>query len=95
MRAATHPTSSSAVPVAPVLPSLGEVVDGAEAVIARLDVDTDEGVILRAMGLGEGQRVSVLRRAPFGDPLHVRLSSGGEFALSRPLAQLVRVERRP
>ena len=33
----------------------------------------------------------VLRRAPFGGPVHVRTSSGGEFALDRRIALAIEV----
>jgi Fe2+ transport system protein FeoA len=72
--------------------SLADLAQGVDAEIHRLDVAPDEGAMLRAMGLAEGRTVRVLRRAPGGDPLHVRLSCGGEFAVSRPLAASVRVE---
>ncbi len=48
---------------------------------------------LEAMGLMVGERVLVLRRAPFGGPYHVRLGSGGELALDRAYA--ARIEVRP
>jgi ferrous iron transport protein A len=51
---------------------------------ARLD-DADASW-LAAVGLHEGEEVVVLRRAVIGGPLHVRTSSGGEFAVARELA---------
>ena len=48
---------------------------------------------LRAVGIGERERVTVLRRAAFGGPIHVRTSSGGEFALHRALAASVIIRR--
>lgn len=47
---------------------------------------------LRAVGIFEGERVQVLRRAAFGGPLHLRTGSGGEFALDRTLASSIDVE---
>jgi ferrous iron transport protein A len=47
---------------------------------------------LRAVGIFEGERVEVLRRAAFGGPLHLRTGSGGEFALDRTLAASIDVE---
>ena len=41
---------------------------------------------LEAVGLTRGDEVEILRRAPFGGPLHVRMMGGGEFALARSLA---------
>lgn len=53
-------------------------------VAARLD-DAD-AAWLSAVGLHEGEEVVVLRRAIGSGPLHVRTSSGGEFAVARELA---------
>ncbi len=47
---------------------------------------------IRAVGLFEGERLCVLRRAVWGGPLHVRTASGGEFALDRRLAARIDVE---
>lgn len=66
--------------------------DGSEVTIRSLDGDARELDWLRAIGLFEGQRVRVLRRAIFGGPLHVRVASGGEFAVDRALAQHIGVE---
>jgi len=44
-----------------------------------------------AVGVFEGEAIMVLRRAPFGGPLHVRTSSGGEFALDRRIALAIEV----
>lgn len=46
--------------------------------------------MLRAMGLFEGERVSMLRVAPFGGPCQVRVGTAA-FALDRALAGLVTV----
>ena len=51
---------------------------------ARLD--ESDAAWLAAVGLHEGEEVVVLRRAALGGPLHVRTSSGGEFAVARELA---------
>jgi ferrous iron transport protein A len=52
-------------------------------------IELDDGDIaawLAAVGLHEGEEVVVLRRAALGGPLHLRTSSGGEFAVARELA---------
>ena len=46
---------------------------------------------LRAVGIAEGEQVTILRRAAFGGPIHVRTGSGGEFALHRSLARSILV----
>lgn len=69
----------------------------AQSTLAQAELDTDvriralrgepqELAWLRAVGLFEGQRVRVLRRAPWGGPMHLRVGSGGEFAVDRALA---------
>ena len=48
---------------------------------------------LEAIGLGEGERIVVLRRALFSGPLHVRTETGAELAIGHALSQDIRVER--
>lgn len=61
------------------------VVSGFEALEAEL------AEWLRAVGIAEGEQVTVLRRGAFGGPIHVRTGSGGEFALHRSLARSILV----
>lgn len=63
---------------------------GHEARIAALDVEANEGALLRAMGLHEGSSVRVLRRGGLGGPLQVRVGEA-IFAVDRSLARVVRV----
>lgn len=67
--------------------ALSSLPEGAQGELGKLELDPEEGAWLRALGLFEGQRVTVLRYAPFGGPVHVRTASGGDFALDRALAQ--------
>jgi Fe2+ transport system protein FeoA len=62
---------------------------GGSAVVSELVLEADIAAWLRAVGISEGERVTVLRCAAFGGPIHVRTSSGGEFALHRSLAASV------
>ena len=62
-----------------------ELEAGREAVIGRLEVTSEDGALLRAMGLCEGEPVRVLRRGLFGGPLQVRVGEAS-FALGRTLA---------
>ena len=62
------------------------------AAITALRMAAREAAWLRAIGLGEGVTVTVLRRAPLGGPLHVRVSGGAELAVDRDLARHVEVE---
>jgi|SRR5580704_9463164 ferrous iron transport protein A len=59
--------------------------------VVAVSQDADVAAWLRAVGLSEGAHVTVLRRAPFGGPIHIRTSDGGEFALHRDLARSVGV----
>jgi ferrous iron transport protein A len=60
--------------------------------ITALRMHEREAAWLRAIGLGEGMTVTVLRRAPLGGPLHVRVSGGAELAVDRELARHVEIE---
>ena len=70
--------------------SLARLARGQSAVIARIDVSAADAALLRAMGLVEGERVHMLRAAPFGGPCQVRVGTAA-FALDRALAGLVSV----
>jgi len=63
--------------------------------VVRLDLDPADGAWLSAVGIGAGEELEVLRRAPFGGPLHVATSLGGELAIGEALARgiVVRVVR--
>jgi|SRR5580658_4359065 ferrous iron transport protein A len=82
-----------AVAVAPLgktgAAGLSAVGVGRTAEVIELVLEADLAAWLRAVGISEGERVTVLRRAVFGGPIHVRTSSGGEFALHRSLAASV------
>jgi len=72
--------------------SLAEVAIGELVRIVGAKVDAEVTGWLSAVGLDHGEGVTVLRRAAFGGPLHVRTSSGGEFAVAKELAALLEVE---
>jgi Fe2+ transport system protein FeoA len=71
-------------------------------VVWALGQEGEAGLWLRALGLFEGQRVMVLRRAPFGGPFHVRVGdaargsgrSCAEFAIDPSLAAQITMEPR-
>ena len=62
------------------------------AAITALTMAASEAAWLRAIGLTEGVTVTLLRSAPLGGPLHVRISTGAELAVARELARQVEVE---
>lgn len=74
---------------------LSEVALGGQGRVAEIALEPREADWLRAVGLFEGARVTLLRRAPFGGPLHVRTGSGAEFAVDRDLARAVFMDMEP
>ncbi len=74
-------------------PLLADAATGERVQIARVDLDGEAAAWIGAVGLNEGEVVVVLRRAALGGPLHVRTSSGGEFAVAREVARLITVTK--
>jgi Fe2+ transport system protein FeoA len=74
--------------------ALSSLLRGDAGVIDELKLDDVDASMLRAMGLLEGHRIEVLRLAPLGGPLHVRVGEVS-FAIDRSVAAsvTVRVER--
>jgi ferrous iron transport protein A len=75
--------------------NLGNLPIARSARVVVLRLDEAEARFVRAVGIFEQEEIMVLRRAPFGGPLHLRTSSGGEFALDRTLAMSIEVEPMP
>ncbi len=61
------------------------------ALIAALRLEPRDATWLRAVGLVEGCSVTVLRKAPWSGPLHVRVADHTELAIDRALALHVEV----
>lgn len=70
---------------------LADAVTGRRVRITSVDLDTDAAGWLAAVGLHEGEELTVLRRAALGGPLHVRCAGGGEFAVAREVAAKIAV----
>ncbi|HVJ90150.1 MAG TPA: FeoA family protein [Labilithrix sp.] len=70
---------------------LADAAVGARVRIVGAKLERELAAWLSAVGLDEGEEVVVLRRAALGGPLHVRTSSGGEFAVAKELAALIDV----
>jgi Fe2+ transport system protein FeoA len=83
------------IPANPARATLADLTGAERGRIAALRVSASDRGWLEAIGLGEGEVVTVLRRAPFGGPLHVRTGEGGEFAVDRALAARVDVTSLP
>jgi ferrous iron transport protein A len=71
--------------------TLADAELGRSVRIGAVDVDEEAAAWLGAVGLHEGEELVVLRRAVLGGPLHVRTSSGGEFAVAREVAERITV----
>ena len=69
---------------------LSDLAVGAEAQIRGFDPQCTEAPRLREMGLLPGTRVKLLRWAPLGDPLEIRVR-GYNLSLRRHEAALVEV----
>ncbi|XXX75934.1 FeoA family protein [Sorangium sp. So ce134] len=76
---------------APAGGPLAEVGAGERVVVVEVGLDADLAGWLGAMGLGPGQTLTLIRRAVFGGPLHVRTGSGGELAINASLARSILV----
>jgi ferrous iron transport protein A len=75
--------------------ALDRLRTGMPARVLTVGLSPQDTAWLHALGLFEGQRVTVLRRGIFGGPLHVRTGSGGELAIDRSLAARVEVAPEP
>jgi len=71
--------------------SLAAVPPGDAVLVTALVLEADLAAWVKAVGIREGERLVVLRRAAFGGPIHVRTQAGGEFALARSVARAVLV----
>ena len=72
-------------------PLLATTSPGQKVRILRIAQDEEFAAWLRAVGMHENAEVTVLRRAPFGGPIHLRSHDGGEFAIHRDLARCIHV----
>jgi ferrous iron transport protein A len=71
--------------------SLADARNGRRVRITSVDLEGEAAAWLGAVGLHEGEELTVLRRAALGGPLHVRCHSGGEFAVARDVARRISV----
>lgn len=62
------------------------------ATVTAVKLDAASASWLAAVGVAVGTELTVLRRALFGGPLHVRSGDGGEFAVARALATQIHIE---
>ena len=59
---------------------------GDTVIVTRVELADDVTGWLSAVGLTDGEELTLLRRAILGGPLHVRLRHGGELAVARDVA---------
>ena len=88
----TGPTGSATHSVLSETITLGDIAIGQSAVVLRVACARPTAVRLMEMGLLPGTRVTLSRRAPFGDPLEL-LINGYALSIRRAEAMLVKVER--
>lgn len=74
--------------------ALASLAPGESASVVAVTLEDEVVRWLEAIGIGAGDRVTVLRRAVFGGPIHLRTHAGGEFAVDRALAASIHVEAR-
>lgn len=77
--------------VAPEAARLAGIADGTTAVVRRLVLPRATARRLFEMGLLPGTRVRVVRRAPLGDPIELRLRNYS-LSIRREEAALIEVE---
>ena len=74
--------------------TLAEVGPGRSAVVTGFEQSGPVAARLMQMGLLEGTEVTVVRRAPAGDPLEIAFA-GGRLSLRKTEARLVLVNASP
>jgi ferrous iron transport protein A len=90
------PTSASAANTSKASSGGGQLAAaalGERVRILRIAQEDEHAAWLRAVGMHENAEVTVLRKAPFGGPIHLRSADGGEFAIHRDLARCIQVVR--
>lgn len=70
--------------------TLADVSPGLSAVVTGFDEDSPVAARLLQLGMLEGTSVTVVRRAPAGDPIEITFA-GGRLSLRKSEARLVRV----
>lgn len=72
--------------------TLCDLAKGEDARVRALPQDPEASSLCVAMGLSLGATARLLRRAPFGGPLHVRVGEI-DVAIGRDLAALIMVDK--
>lgn len=69
---------------------LAKLKKGQKATLLHIDDNYSQKLFLQELGFTESCQIEVLRKAPFGDPIHVRVRNA-EFALRKADAKFLRV----
>jgi len=72
---------------------LTDLLPGDEATISGINEDNEGADRLREMGLSDGAPIRVIKFAPMGDPLEIKIR-GFYLSLRKSMARQVRVRRR-
>lgn len=71
--------------------SLDQAPLALECVVVEINLDQETTHWIESIGISKGDRISVLRHAILGGPIHVRCARGGEFAIGRSVAREIQV----
>lgn len=72
--------------------SVNELKPNEKAIIRGFKEGVEESNVLREMGLIEGTSVEMIKSAPFGDPLEIRVR-GFHLSIRRSQAKTILVEK--
>jgi len=73
---------------------LFDLLPGEEAIIESIDETLDGSERLRELGLSDGARIRVIKFAPFGDPIEIKIR-GFYLSIRKSMAKQIRVHRQP
>jgi len=72
---------------------LSDLLPGEEATISSINEDNDGSDRLREMGLSDDAPIRVIKFAPLGDPMEIKIR-GFYLSLRKSMARQIRVRRR-
>jgi ferrous iron transport protein A len=72
---------------------LSNLSPGEEAIICQLDAHSDVNARLHDLGLCNGTPVKVIKCAPLGDPMEIKIR-GFHLSIRKSVAKRIRVQRR-
>jgi ferrous iron transport protein A len=73
---------------------LFDLLPGEEAIIESIDETLEGSERLREMGLSDGARLRVIKFAPFGDPMEIKIR-GFYLSIRKSMAKQIQVRRQP